>query len=69
MYNSRIGSSNKSGTIGEIINIYNDGMGIKTKDGEIIITELQFEGKKKTTVKEYLNGVQNKDELLGEIFE
>ena len=69
LYNSRIGSSNKSGTIGEIINIYNDGMGIKTKDGEIIITELQFEGKKKTTVKEYLNGVQNKDELLGKIFE
>ena len=69
LYNSRIGSSDKSGTIGEIINIYDDGIGIQTKDGELIITELQFEGKKKTTVKEYLNGIQNKKELLGKIFE
>lgn len=67
-YNSKIGSSNKSGSVGEIINIYEDGIGIKTTDGEIVITELQFEGKKKSSVKEYLNGIQNKDELLGKIF-
>ncbi len=68
LYSSRIGESNKDGKIGEIINIYSDGLGIKTKDGEIVIEELQFEGKKKTSVKEYLNGIQNKSELLGKVF-
>ena len=68
LYASRIGSSNKNGEIGEIIHIYEDGIGIRTKDGEIIITELQFEGKKKTQAKEYINGLQNKEDLLGKIF-
>ena len=68
LYESKIGSSNKNGEIGEIIHIYEDGIGIRTKDGEIIITELQFEGKKKTLAKEYINGLQNKEDLLGKIF-
>ena len=67
IYNSRMGSSNKSGKIGEIINLYSDGIGVRTRDGEIILTEIQFEGKKRTLVKEYLNGIQNKDELIGKI--
>lgn len=67
LYSSRIGTLNK-GYIGEIINIYPDGLGVKTCDGEIIITELQFEGKKRTSVKDYLNGIQNKNELLGKKF-
>ena len=69
IYSSRIGSSNKDGKVGQIINIYSDGIGIKTNDGEIIITELQIEGKKKQSVKDYLNGVKNKDALLCKIFE
>ncbi len=68
IYSSRIGNSSKEGKIGEIINIYEDGIGVKTNDGEVIITELQFEGKKKTTVKDYLNGVQDKNKLLGKYF-
>lgn len=68
LYNSRIGNSN-TGNVGEIINIYEDGIGIKTLDGEIIITELQFEGKTKVLVKDYLNGLQNKELLLGKVFE
>ena len=68
LYNSRIGTKT-NGSIGEIISIYEDGIGIKTLDGEIIITELQFEGKKKVLVKDYLNGLQNKEELLGKAFE
>ncbi|MBO6195434.1 MAG: methionyl-tRNA formyltransferase [Bacilli bacterium] len=68
IYSSRIGNSSKEGNIGEIINIYEDGIGVKTNDGEIIITELQFEGKKKTTVKDYLNGIQDKNKLLGKNF-
>jgi len=67
-YSSKIGSSNKEGVVGEIINIYDNGLGIKTKDGEIVIEELQFEGKKKSTFKEYLNGIQDKEKLLGKVF-
>lgn len=54
---------------GQIIAIYDDGIGVKTENGEVIITELQLEGKRKMTAKEFLNGVVNKDVLLGKIFE
>ena len=68
IYNSKIGSSNKNGLSGEIINIYKDSIGVKTKDGEIIITEIQFEGKKRVLVKDYMNGLQDKNSILGHKF-
>lgn len=68
IFSSKIGNSNKEGQFGEIINVYKDGIGIKTKDGEIILLEIQIEGKKRTFVKDYLNGL-NKDDLIGKIFE
>ena len=67
IYNSRVGDSNKKGEIGEIINIYKDGIGIKTLDGEIVITDIQVEGKKRMLVSSYLNGI-NKDSLIGKVF-
>lgn len=69
IYESKIGNSTKEGKIGEIINIYNDSIGIKTKDSEILITSLQFEGKKRISVKDYLNGIQDKNSLIGKLFE
>lgn len=69
IYNSRIGQTlftDKKN--GEIKQIYEDGIGISTNDGEIIITELQFAGKRKMTAKEYLNG-KNKEDLIGKVFE
>lgn len=68
IFSSKIGNSNKEGQFGEIINVYKDGIGIKTNDGEIILLEIQIEGKKRTSVKDYLNGL-NKDDLIGKIFE
>ena len=68
IYESKIGTSTKEAKIGEIINIYNDSIGIKTKDGEILLYEIQHEGKKKIKVKDYLNGIHDKKELLGKIF-
>lgn len=62
---SRIGESNKSGEIGQIINIYKDGIGIKVLDGEIIFTEIQPESKKRMKVSDYLNGLGDKKELIG----
>ncbi len=65
IYNSRIGTSTK-GTVGEIINIYKDGIGIRTSDGELIITDIQEEGKKRMLCSSYLNGI-SKDKLLGKV--
>ncbi len=63
VWESKIGTSNKEGQIGEIINIYDDGIGIKCSDGEIILTQVQLEGKKRQTAKEFING--HKNELIG----
>lgn len=69
IYNSRISDSffttRKNGEIGKV---YDDGIGVSTSDGEIIITELQFAGKRRMTVKEYLNGI-DKEKLIGKVFE
>ena len=67
LYNSKIGTSSKEGVPGEIINVYSDSIGIKTLDGELLITELQMEGKKKMDVKTFLNGVH--ENLIGKKFE
>lgn len=69
VYEGRIGpdiTSNKK--IGEIVNVYKDGIGIKTKDKEYIITKIKPEGKKEIFVKDYLNG-KKKEDLLGKICE
>ena len=52
---------------GTITNIYKDGIGVATKDNEIVITKLQIPGKKIMLVKDYLNGI-NKNELLNKKF-
>ncbi len=52
---------------GEIVRIYDDGIGVSTMDCEIIITEIKVEGKKKMAVKDFLNGI-NKEELIGKVF-
>ena len=61
VYESRIGD-NKAMPC-DISNIYKDGIGIGTKDGEIIITKVKPAGKKIMNTRDYLNGV-NKEELL-----
>ena len=62
VYESRI--SDKNGDISVISNIYKDGIGIGTKDGEIILTKIKPAGKKIMDVRDYLNG-KKKEELLG----
>ena len=63
VYKSRIGT-NKYDNIGVINNIYKDGIGISTSDGEIILEEIQVSGKKRMPVSSYLNGIK-KDVLVG----
>ncbi len=62
VYESRIGS--KKGTPEYVTDIYKDGLGIGTSDGEIIITKIKPEGKNMVEVKDYLNGIK-KENLLG----
>lgn len=52
---------------GTIININKDSIGVKTQDGEILLTEIQIEGKKRMVVKDYLNGIDH-NKLLGKEF-
>lgn len=54
---------------GQITNIYDDGIGVKVSNGEIVLTEIQIEGKKKMSAKEYLNGLQDKNSIIGKILE
>ncbi len=49
---------------GQITNIYPDGFGVKTSNGEIILTEVQPEGKKRMSGRDFVNG--NKD-LVGKM--
>ncbi|HPF82925.1 MAG TPA: methionyl-tRNA formyltransferase [Bacilli bacterium] len=51
---------------GTITNIYEDGFGVKVDNGEVVFTEIQLEGKKRISGKDYVNG--HKD-LVGKIFE
>ena len=52
---------------GEIVKIYDEGIGIKTSNGVIVITVIQPEGKSKMTAKAYLNGI--KESLVGKMVE
>ena len=65
MWKSKIGLNQTEGQNGKIINLYEDGIGVKCADGEIILTEVQLEGKKRQTAKEFING--HKNELIGSI--
>jgi len=68
VYSSKIKENNyTTKKNGEIVRIYDDGIGISTGDGEIILTEIKPEGKKRMLVKDYLNGI-DKNSLLGKVF-
>ena len=70
VYTSKIGENVYTGRLnGQIVKLYNDGIGVKTSNGEIILTEIQPEGKRKMLVSDYLNGLQDKENLIGKIFE
>lgn len=49
--------------IGEITNIYPDGFGVRVTNGEVVITTIKLEGKKKMSAIEFLNGI-NKEEFI-----
>ena len=54
---------------GEVTGIYDNGFGVKVSDGEVIITTVQPEGKKKMSAKDYASGMINKGPFVGKILE
>lgn len=54
---------------GEITNIYPDGIGVKVSNGEIVLTEVQPEGKKKMSAIDFLNGIPDRNEIIGKILD
>lgn len=57
----------ENGFEGQITNIYKDGFGVKVGNGEIVFTEVQLEGKKRMKVADFINGLANKESLVGKI--
>lgn len=54
---------------GQITGLYKDGIGIKTSNGEVVLTLIQPEGKKKMLATDFLNGISDKKSLIGKIVE
>lgn len=70
IWNARAGIETYVDAIdGQVTKLYPDGIGVKTSNGEIIITELQLEGRKRMSADQFMNGVVNKELLVGRIFE
>lgn len=70
IWNARYGDNYYSEALnGQVTRLYNDGIGVKTQNGEMIITELQLEGRKRMSANEFINGVVNKEVLVGRVFE
>ena len=60
---SKISENHYDAKPGTIVNIDKNGMEIVTKDGSVLITELQLPGKRKTNIKDFINGVKKEDYL------
>lgn len=57
---------NEASIPGKITNIYKNGFGVSTKDGEIIIKKLQISGKKIMETRDFLNGI-DRESLVGKV--
>lgn len=53
---------------GQITALYDDGFGVKVNNGEIVFTQVQLEGKKKMSAKEFMNGHAN-EIVVGKILD
>ena len=50
---------------GEITAIYDDGIGVKVENGEIVLTKIQMEGKRAINARDFVNGYH--EDLVGKI--
>ncbi len=67
LINAKVVDKNSDGKPGEILNVTKDGILVKCGTGALLITDVQFEGKKKMPVAEYIKGnTIEKGIILGE---
>lgn len=59
IWSSRVSDNVPQGFNGTITAIYKDGFGVKTANGEIIVTEVQMEGKKRMSGADFANGYKD----------
>ena len=54
---------------GEITKIYEDGIGVKVSNGEIVLKVVQPEGKSKMSALDFARGIMNKENIVGKVLE
>ncbi len=54
---------------GQITGIYEDGFGVKVGNGEVVFTVVQPEGKTKMSAIDFINGFQNRENIIGKILD
>lgn len=67
VYMARIEKIDTSNFIpGEVLHIYSDGIGLATKDYELVLTDIKPIGKKRMLASSFVNGIK-KDEYIGKV--
>ncbi|MBP3766528.1 MAG: methionyl-tRNA formyltransferase [Bacilli bacterium] len=70
VYECIMSDNNLSNLIdGQISGLYPEGIGIKVSNGEVILTKIKPEGKGIMKASDYINGIQDKNSLIGKICE
>ena len=69
VYEAYVTDEYPDGYDGQITKIYNDGFGVKVSNGEVVFKTVQLEGKNKMNAKDFINGLQDKSELIGKILD
>ena len=70
VYECIMSDNNLSNLIdGQISGLYPEGIGIKVSNGEVILTKIKPEGKGVMKASDYINGIQDKNSLIGKICE
>lgn len=67
LWSSSITNNKYDKTPGTIINLDKNGLCVATKDGSVLIKELQIPGKKKMSIKDFING-NKKEDYVGKRF-
>ena len=67
LWSSSITNNKYDKTPGTIINLDKNGLCVATKDGSVLIKELQIPGKKKMNIKDFING-NKKEDYVGKCF-
>ena len=67
LWSSSITNNKYDKTPGTIINLDKNGLCVATKDGSVLIKELQIPGKKKMDIKDFING-NKKEDYVGKCF-